>query len=113
MRRFGIKRLGLIFLSAVLFLNSSLTSFACDEEQTNIYVSKVLFGEDAYSYENSKQLAQLECALYICSEQNNKSGQDKLNDLKKAKVKSLPTLDELNVKERDLFECSHNGWNIF
>lgn len=106
-----MKRINALIIIVVLFLSSSLTSFACDEEQTNIYVSKVLFGEDAYSYENNKQLEQLESALFICSEQYNKSGQDKLNDLKKAKVKSLPTLDELNVKELDLFECSHNGWN--
>lgn len=111
MRRFGIKRLGLIFLSVVLFLSSSFSCFACDNERTNIYVSKVLFGKDAYNYENNQKLEQLESALFLCSEQANKAGQDRLNLLKKAKVGSLPTLDELNIQELSLYECSHNSWN--
>lgn len=98
-------------LTVVLFLSSSLSCFACDDSQTNIYVSKILFGDDAYSYENNKKLEQLECALYLCSEQYNKDGQEKLNLLKTAKVSKLPTIDKINISENVLYECSHNGWN--
>lgn len=105
-----LKSMSILMLTVVLFLGSSLTTFACEEEQTNVYVSKVLFGDNAYSYENDKRLEQLESALYLCSMQSDRAGQEKLNILKKAKVKNIPTLDKINVREVDLFECSHNGW---
>lgn len=105
-----IKRIGIVVLTVVLFLNSSLTCFACDEEQTNTYVTKVLFGDNAANYENNKYLEQLESALYICSEQSNKDGQDKLNILKNAKVPRIPALSQINVSNAKLFDCSHNSW---
>ena len=85
-----LKRMSMFVVTVVLFLSSTLTLFACEEEQTNIYVSKVLFGDNAYSYESNEKLEQLESALYLCSEQSNRTGQEKLSALKKAKVKSIP-----------------------
>lgn len=49
--------------------------------------------------------------MYICSEQANKDGQEKLNALKTAKVGGVPTLEKVNVSIEDLFDCSHNSWN--
>lgn len=105
-----MKRIGVLLLTMVLFLGPSLTCFACDDEQTNIYVSKILFGDDALSYQNDKSIEKLVSALYLCSEQANKDGQEKLNLLKKSKVGGLPTLDKINVNSIDLFDCSHNSW---
>ena len=105
-----MKRIGVLLLTVILFLSSSFTAFACYDEQTNIYVSKILFGDDATNYINDKNVEKLESALYLCSEQSNKDGQDKLNLLKKAKVGGLPTLDKINVSNIDLFDCSHNSW---
>lgn len=107
----AISSIGILMLTVVLFLSSSISCLACDDSQTNIYVSKILFGDDAYSYENNKKLEQLESALYLCSEQYNKDGQEKLNLLKTVKVSKLPTIDEINIGESNLYECSHNGWN--
>lgn len=105
-----LKRIGILLLAVVLFFSSSLICFACNEEQTNIYVSKVLFGDNATNYENNKSVEQLESALYICSEQSNKDGQEKLDALKKAKINGIPVLAKVNVGNMDLFDCSHNSW---
>lgn len=110
MKNRTVKCIGILVLTVVLFLNSSLTCFACDEEQANTYVAKVLFGDNAANYENNKYLEQLESALYICSEQSNKDGQDKLNILKNAKVIGIPALSQINVSNEKLFDCSHNSW---
>ena len=106
-----VKCMEIMILTVVMFFNSSLTCFACDNERTNTYVKKILFGDNIYSFENDKKLEQLESALYLCSEQSNKDGQEKLNLLRKAKVGKLPTIAELNVSASNLYECSHRGWN--
>lgn len=94
----------------VLFLNSSVNALACNEEQNNVHVSKILFGDQALNYESDKNVEILLSALYICSEQSNKDGQDKLNTLKNANVRRLPTLAKINVSSDELLECSHNVW---
>ena len=111
MKQKAVKRIIILIFVVALFFSSSVTGFACDDERTNIYVAKVLFGEEAYNFENDKKLEQLESALYLCSEQYNKSGQEKLNLLKKAKVAKLPTIAELDVDESNLYECSHGSWD--
>lgn len=104
------KRIIAILLVVSLLLCFPLTAFACDEEQSNIYVMQILFGDGASFYENDADVQKLLDALYICSEQSDKDGQEKLNSLKKAKVGGVPTLAKINVNGEDLFECSHNGW---
>ena len=105
-----IKRVSIIVLTVILFLSSSVNVLACNEEQSNSYVSKILFGDQAIRYETDKNVETLLSALYICSEQSNKDGQDKLNVLKKANVRRLPKIADINVSSDELLECSHNNW---
>lgn len=105
-----IKRIIAILLVVSLLSCFPLTALACDEEQSNIYVMQILFGDGASFYENDADVQKLLDALYICSEQSDKDGQEKLNSLKKAKVGGVPTLAKIKVNGEDLFECSHNGW---
>lgn len=105
-----IKRFGMCLLAITLFMSSSVSVFACDEDQTNVYVTQILFGDEAISYGSNEEVEKLLSALYICSEQSNKDGQDKLDLLKKAKVGNVPALSRINVKSESLFDCSHNSW---
>ena len=105
------KRIMAALLAISLLLTIPVTVFACDEEQSNLYVLQILFGDNASYYENDANVSKLLNALYICSEQANKDGQDKLNALKKAKVGGVPTLAKDNVSSEDLFDCSHNSWD--
>lgn len=104
------KRIIAILLVVSLLSCFPLTAFACDEEQSNIYVLQILFGDDASFYKDKANVRKLLDALYICSEQSDKDGQEKLNNLKKVKVGGVPTLAKINVNGEDLFECSHNSW---
>ena len=105
------KRIMAALLAISLFFTIPVTAFACDEEQSNLYVLQILFGDNASYYENDANVSKLLSALYICSEQANKDGQEKLNALKKAKVGGVPTLAKINVNGEDLFDCSHNNWD--
>lgn len=105
------KRIVAVLLAISLLLTTPVTAFACDEEQSNLYVLQILFGDNASYYEDDANVSKLLSALYICSEQANKDGQEKLNALKKAKVGGVPTLAKINVTDEDLFDCSHNSWD--
>lgn len=105
------KRIVAVLLAISLLLTTPVTAFACDEEQSNLYVLQILFGDNASYYEDDANVSKLLSALYICSEQANKDGQEKLNALKKAKVGGVPTLAKINVNGEDLFDCSHNSWD--
>lgn len=105
------KRIGITILALVLFLCPSLNVLACNEEQTKEYVSNILFGDQASRYESNKDVETLLSALYICSEQADKAGQSNLNELKKAKVRKLPALADINVSQYDLLRCAHNSWS--
>ena len=98
-------------MAAVLLLSISCnTAFACDESQTNTYVAQILFGDNAISRSSDEKVKMLMSALYICSEQTEGLGQDKLDYLKAKKVSGIPALSAINVKSDNLFECSHNSW---
>lgn len=105
------KRIVAIFLVVLLLAWLPVTAFACDEEQSDLYVLQILFGDDASIYRDKANVRNLLDALYICSEQSDKDGQEKLNSLKKAKVGGVPTLAKINVNGDELFECSHNSWD--
>jgi len=105
-----IKRIIVFFLVVCLFMSSSSTVYACDEEQSNYYVRQILFGNNAVSYESNVTVEKLLNALYICSEQSNREGQDKLTALKNAKVSGVPSLNKINIGGDDLFDCAHNSW---
>ena len=91
------RRIVAALLVVALFLSFPATVFACDEDQSNLYVLQILFGKDASFYEDNADVNKLLSALYICSEQADENGQDKLNALKKAKVGGVPTLAKINV----------------
>ena len=105
------KRLITLFLTITLLLSFvGSNSLACDEEQTNTYVSQVLFGNYALSKSSDEKVKMLMAALYLCSEQSDNSGQDKINYLKSKKVSNVPTLSEINIKKEELIDCSHIKW---
>lgn len=104
------KRIVAALLLVVLLLSFPATVFACDEEQSNLYVLQILFGEEASFHENNADVNKLLSALYICSEQADENGQDKLNTLKKAKIGGVPTLAKIKVSSEELFDCTHMSW---
>jgi len=105
------KRL-IAFLMAILLVISMNTSpvFACNESQTNTYVAQILFGDNALSRSSDEKVRMLLDALYLCSEQSDGLGQNKLDYLQNKRVSDIPTLSSLNVKGNDLLECAHNSW---
>ena len=104
------KRLASLFMVIVLLLSCNSNVLACDEEQTNIYVTQILFGDRADSRASDENVRMLMAALYLCSEQYDNQGQDKINYLKQHKVSGVPALNKINVNYYQLFECSHNYW---
>ena len=104
------KRLASLFMVVVLLLSFSNNVFACDEEQTNTYVRQILFGYQADSRASDENVKMLMAALYLCSEQADNQGQDKIDYLKSHKVSGIPALKKLNISNYQLFECSHSYW---
>lgn len=104
------KRLVSFVMIVVLLVSMSSTAFACDEDQTNTYVTQILFGENALSRSSDDKVKMLMAALYLCSEQSDSLGQEKIVYLKTKKVSGIPTLSNLNIKGDYLLECSHNSW---
>ena len=104
------KRLLALITSFVLLVSFSSTAFACDENQTNTYVTQILFGDSALGKSSDEKVKMLMDALYLCSEQSDSMGQDKLDYLKMKKVSGIPALSSINVNSDQLLECSHNNW---
>ena len=75
-----IKRISALILAIVLLFSGS-TVFACDENQTNTYVTQILFGYNALSKQNDENVKMLMSALYLCCEQSNNQGKDKIDYL--------------------------------
>lgn len=106
-----IKRICTVLLTiSLLITSSSMAVFACNEEQTNLYVTRILFGNNALSCEIEENVKEILSALYICSEQSDKKGQEKIDILKNARVSDIPSLDSINVCNENLLSCSHNAW---
>ncbi len=106
-----IKRLGSFLIVLALLLILSVPANACDEEQSNVYILNLLFGDDALRYKNDADVKKLMDALYLCSQQSNNDGQDKIDALKDANVRGIPTQGKINISEASLFDCSHSAWN--
>lgn len=104
------KRWSAFLLAIVLLFSLSSTAFACDEKQTNTYITQILFGDRAQSKSSDENVRMLLAALYLCSEQADNLGQDKIDFLKQHKVSGVPNLTSLNIKGTQLLECSHNAW---
>ena len=107
------KRLSVILLAIMVLLCSiNSSSLACEENQTNTYVTQILFGDYALSHSGDEKVKMLLSALYLCCEQSDGQGQDKIDYLKNKRVSSVPALSSLDIKSSALFECSHNSWEL-
>lgn len=106
-----MKRLSVLILTIALILPVGCNVIACNEEQTNTYVTQVLFGDGAFSRTSDANVKLLMDALYLCCEQSDNQGQDKIDHLKQA-ISGLPDLTDININNRLLIECSHNRWEI-
>lgn len=104
------KRLASLVMVVVLLLSCNSSVLACDEEQTNIYVTQILFGDRADSRASDENVRMLMAALYLCSEQADNQGQDKISYLKQHKVSGVPALNKINITNDQLIECSHKYW---
>lgn len=105
-----IKRLSAFIMAIVLLVSFGSTAVACNESQTNVYVRQILFGDSAFARESDENVKMLMSALYLCSEQYDNLGQDKIDFLKQKKVSGIPPIAKLNIKENRLLACSHNAW---
>lgn len=106
-----IKRLSVLLLTLFLVLSMHTRVHACDEEQTNTYVSQILFGDFYQRYSFKEQVKMLNYALYLCSEQQTgQQGQEKLNYLKRQKVSSLPSLRDIQTEHISVLKIVHNKW---
>jgi len=105
-----MKRVSALLLAIVLLFIIGSTAFACDEKQTDTYVTQILFGDRALSRSSDEKVKMLLAALYLCSEQSDGLGQDKIDYLKQHKVSGVPTLSSLDIKGAYILECSHNSW---
>lgn len=105
------KRLSVGLLTIVLlFVFCGNSVFACDEFQTNTYVPQILFGDKASAKSSNEKVEMLMAALYLCSEQADGLGQEKIDYLKSKKVSGVPKLSDIDIKSNILIECSHNTW---
>lgn len=105
-----MKRFWTFFLAIVLLFANSVTTYACDEKQSKHRVAEILFGDDALSYSSDENAKMLLDALYLCCEQSDSQGKDKIDYLKNKKVSKIPTVDDINIKNNELIECSHISW---
>ena len=94
----------------LLLLCSSGSSFACDDNQTDTYLTQVLFGNEASSKANDDNVKILQSALFLCSEQCDGQGQEKIDFLNSQKVSGVPQLEKIDIKSDELMECSHKSW---
>lgn len=107
MKRF----LTFLIVLALLCINT-FPVYACNEEQSKKYVSEIIFGDDATIHESDKNTKMLMSALYLCCEQADKQGQDRIDYLKKQKLSKVPTIANINVTNSALIECAHIGWDF-
>ena len=80
------KRLIAFVLAIVMLLLMDLPVFACNEKQTETYELQLLFGEEYSSFDSKQEFKMLMSALYLCSEQCDNQGQDKLDFLDRRHV---------------------------
>ncbi|WP_051200775.1 DNA/RNA non-specific endonuclease [Butyrivibrio sp. XPD2002] len=105
-----IKRAITILVAVSILLSFNTNVYACNEKQSNTYVLQIIFGDGAETKSSDTKAKMLTNALYLCSEQSNGLGQDKINYLKKQKVSGVPSIDAIDVKGDSLLEYSHNLW---
>jgi hypothetical protein len=107
------KRLTVILLTIALLVSfAGSDSLACDEEQTNTYVTQILFGNNAVSKSSDEKVQMLLASVYLCCEQADNQGQDKISYLKSKRVSGVPSLSAINIRKDQLIECSHSDWKV-
>lgn len=97
----------------VLMLMASIpitTSAACNVQQSETYVTQIVFGDNALQRQSDDNVKLLMDALYLCSEQSDNQGQEKIDNLKLHKVRKVPSLSTINIKNDCLLDCAHNSW---
>ena len=104
-----MKRLIATIVAVCLLVFFCSTAFGCDENQTSTYVTQILFGDSALSRASDEKVKMLLSALYLCSEQADGLGQDKLDYIKGHGVSGVPALSGLNIKGSELLSCSHHS----
>lgn len=104
------KRMFALGLVILLLISASTSISGCDESQTDSYVTQILFGDSAQSRSSDENVKMLLSALYLCSEQTDSLGQEKLEYLKSKGVLWLPSFSNITIKQDDLLLCSHNSW---
>lgn len=105
-----MKKLCTIFLVITLILVCLTPVCACDEKQTSNYTTRIIIGDKALDYKSEECLNAILDAVYLCCEQHDNFGQEKIDNLKKIKVFNLPTISEINLSNNDLLKCMHNSW---
>ncbi len=105
------KYLAAVFFALLFVLPSQDRCMAsCNEAQTNAYVKQILFGKSS-SHSSDEKVEMLLDALYLCSERSNQDGQSEYDRLKNQKIRFLPKLADLDLKESSLLACTHNSWD--
>lgn len=105
-----MKRLISVLLAIILVFSCALPVSACDQNQTETYVTQLIFGDSAASYEENSKGKILLSALYLCSEQSGESGKEQINVLKKNKVSSVPKLSDIKLSEKQVLDNLHSTW---
>lgn len=105
-----MKRIAILLVVLIFMFSFAFPVSACDEEQTDLYITQVVFGDQTSKYESDESFKALLSALYLCSEQHDNLGYDELDRLKKIQMGSIPSLEDINITGDNLLECSHNSW---
>ena len=76
-----MRRCVAILIVIAFIFSNSIVSFACDENQSDTHVTEILFGDNALRYTSDENTKMLLNAVYLCCEQSDGRGQDKLDYL--------------------------------
>ncbi|WP_024865685.1 DNA/RNA non-specific endonuclease [Butyrivibrio sp. FCS014] len=105
-----MRRFWALSLAVILMVVCTSTVYACDENQCNNHVTEILFGDEAASYNANDKVKMLLNALYLCCEQSDNQGQEKIDFLKLTKVSRVPDISDININSNALNDCSHISW---
>ena len=93
-----IKLITAFCLALVLVSSVPITTYAaCNDQQSETYVTQIIFGDNALQRQSDDNVKLLMDALYLCSEQSDNLGQEKLDNLKLHKVRKVPSLSDINI----------------
>ncbi len=113
----------IIVISAIIFALICIVqpANAYESEDHNKLMSEILFGKDNYKDtiksmqpNNYKNIVMLENASYLCIDQFNDNGQDKLDNLRENHVHNIPkNISTINFAGGSAHrKYTHMGWNF-